>query len=201
MAHIDYYFSTVSPYAYLAGVRLEQIAAKHGASITYKPMDIMGLFPRTGGQPLPERHQSRLDYRLQELNRQSKKTGLPLNAKPMFFPTNPAPSSYAIIAAQNAGGGDLGSLCHALLRACWADEQDIAQDEVVQTCLTAHGYDAGLTFSGMLTGAETYAANTEEAVKSGVFGSPFYVVDGSEKFWGQDRLGDLDTYLGGGFDG
>jgi len=38
-------------------------------------------------------------------------------------------------------------------------------------------------------------------VKSGVFGSPFYVVDGSEKFWGQDRLDDLDTYLGGGFDG
>ena len=31
MAHIDYYFGTQSPYSYLAGDRLEQIASKHGA--------------------------------------------------------------------------------------------------------------------------------------------------------------------------
>lgn len=53
MAHIDYYFSTVSPWAYLAGNRLEEIAARHGATITYKPVDLGSLFPRTGGQPLP----------------------------------------------------------------------------------------------------------------------------------------------------
>ena len=34
MAHIDYFFSTLSPYAYLAGTRLEEVAAKHGATIT-----------------------------------------------------------------------------------------------------------------------------------------------------------------------
>lgn len=197
MAQIDYYFSTLSPYAYLAGTRMEEIAAKHEATVTYKPMDIMGLFPRTGGQPLPERHASRLDYRSQELRRQSKKTGLLLNEKPMFFPTNAAPSSYAIIAAQNAGGGDLGGLCHSILKACWSEEKDISQDEVIGACLTSHGFDAGLTFSGMLSGAEAYAANTENAVNNGVFGSPFYIVDGTEKFWGQDRLEDLELYLGG----
>ena len=45
MAHIDYYFSTVSPWAYLAGNRLEEIAARHGATITYKPIDLGSLFP------------------------------------------------------------------------------------------------------------------------------------------------------------
>ena len=30
MPHIDYFFSTLSPYAYLAGQRLEEIAAKLG---------------------------------------------------------------------------------------------------------------------------------------------------------------------------
>ena len=35
----------------------------------------------------------------------------------------------------------------------------------------------------------------EEAVRTGVFGVPFYVV-GEEMFWGQDRLDDLDTCLG-----
>ena len=31
----------------------------------------------------------------------------------------------------------------------------------------------------------------------GVFGVPFYIVDGSERFWGQDRLDDLDLHLSG----
>jgi 2-hydroxychromene-2-carboxylate isomerase len=43
-------------------------------------------------------------------------------------------------------------------------------------------------------GAETYADNLERAVASGVFGSPFYLI-GDERFWGQDRLDDLDAHL------
>lgn len=197
MARIDYYFSTLSPFAYLAGLRAEDIAARHGAELVYKPMDIMGLFARTGGTPPGERHPSRQAYRLQELRRQAKKTGLPIVLKPPFFPTNPAPSSYAIIAAQAAGGGDLGGLVHSLLRACWAEGKDIADEAVVQACLKAAGFDPGLTMSGMLTGAETYARNTEDAVEAGVFGSPTYVCDDGERFWGQDRLDDLDAHLAG----
>lgn len=197
MPHIDYYFSTVSPFAYLAGTRMEEVAAKHGASVTYKPMDLIGLFTQTGGTAPADRHPSRQELRAQEIRRQAKKNAMPINLQPAFWPTNPAPSSYVIIAAQNAGGGDLGGLCQAILRACWAEEKDISQDDVIQSCLTAHGFDAGLTLSGMLTGAETYAANTEDAVSNGVFGSPFYIVDGAEKFWGQDRIADLDAYLGG----
>ena len=48
----------------------------------------------------------------------------------------------------------------------------------------------------MLLAAETYMANLEEAVVRGVFGVPFYIV-GDERFWGQDRLDDLDLYLSG----
>lgn len=196
MAQIEYYFSTISPFAYLAGTRLEEIAARHGAQIVYKPFDIQALFPRTGGLPLKDRDDSRKAYRLQELRRQSAKTGLPINAQPMFFPTNAAPSSYAIIAAQKAGGGDPGRLVHAILRACWAEEKDIAEDAVIRAALEEAGFDPGLADSGLLSGAETYAANLEEAVAKGVFGSPFYIVD-EEKFWGQDRLEDLDLHLAG----
>ena len=195
MAHIDYYFSTVSPFTYLAGNRLEEIAAQHGATITYKPIDIGQLFSRTGGTPLPERHETRKAYRLMELARQSEKTGLPINPQPMFFPANSAPSSYAIIAAQKAGGGDLGKLVHSILRACWAEEKNISEDDVVKACLKAAGFDPGLSDSGLLVGAEVYMQNLEDAVKAGVFGSPFYVVNGDERFWGQDRLEDLDRYL------
>ena len=129
--------------------------------------------------------------------RQARKRGLPINLKPAHWPTNPAPSSYAIIAAQKAGGGDVGALVQGVLRACWAEERDIADDAVVRECLTRAGFDPALADSGLLTGAETYAANLEEAVEAGVFGAPFYVVDSGQMFWGQDRLDDLDLHLAG----
>jgi len=197
MAHIDYYFATISPFTYLAGTRLEAIAGKAGATITYKPLDIMALFARTGGTAPKDRHLSRQEYRVQEMARQAEKAGMPINLKPAFFPTNPAPSSYAIIAAQKAGGGDLGTLAHGLLRACWAEEKNIAEDDVIGDCLTAAGFDAGLANSGLLAGAEIYSANLEEAVARGVFGSPFYITGEEQRFWGQDRLDDLAAHLSG----
>ena len=197
MPHIDYYFATISPYTYLAGMRLEEIAAKHGATITYKPVDIMQQFARTGGQPPKERHVSRQEYRAQELPRQAKKLGMPFNLQPAHWPTNMAPSSYALIAAQNAGGGDLGVLTHAFTRAVWAEEKNIAEDAVIRECLEAAGFDPSLAESGLLEGAETYAQNLEDAVNAGAFGAPFYAVDDGARFWGQDRLEDLDLHLSG----
>ncbi|WP_299686145.1 2-hydroxychromene-2-carboxylate isomerase [uncultured Tateyamaria sp.] len=197
MAHIDYYFATLSPYTYLAGKRFEDVAQKHGASVTYKPLDVIALFGRTGGTPPKDRHPNRIEYRAQELVRQAKKHDLPFNLKPAHWPTNAAPSSYAIIAAQSAGGGDLGALVHSVLRAVWAEDRDIAQDDVVKACLSEAGFDPGLADSGLLSGAETYAANLEEAVNAGVFGAPFYIVDGDQRFWGQDKIEDLDAHLAG----
>lgn len=197
MPHIDYFFATISPFTYLAGTRLEEIAGAAGASITYKPLDIAGLFGRTGGTPPKDRHRSRQEYRLQELRRRAAKAGMKINLKPAFWPTNPAPSSYAIIAAQKAGGGDLGGLVHGLTRACWAEERNIAEDDVIRDCLQAAGFDPALADSGMLAGAEEYAANLEEAVSRGVFGAPFYITDADERFWGQDRLEDLELHLAG----
>ena len=62
MTQIDYYLSTISPYAYLAGDRLEKLADRHGARVTYRPLDIMQLFDRTGGVRPPARHPARMDY-------------------------------------------------------------------------------------------------------------------------------------------
>ena len=194
MAHIDYYFGTISPFTYLAGLRLEEIAGRHGAGITYKPLDPIALFPRTGGFAPKDRHPSRMTYRAQELRRWSARLGLPLTLKPAFWPTNPAPSSYAIIAAQ-AAGADVGALAHGFARACWAEERNIADPEVVAEVMQAAGLDPKLADRGMLNAAETYGSNLEEAVRTGVFGVPFYVV-GEEMFWGQDRLDDLDAFLG-----
>jgi len=202
MPVIDCYLTPASPWLYLAGARPAAIAARHGHDLRYKPCDPAQLFARTGGLMLNERHESRQAYRLQELRRWSAHLGMPLNLRPAHFPVNPAPAAYAIIAAQDlqlaGGGGDIHALVQALSRACWAEERDISDDTVIGDCLQACGFPRGLTMSGLLTGAETYGRNLNDAQENGVFGFPFYVV-GTERFWGQDRLDMLDRYLSGAF--
>ena len=68
---------------------------------------------------------------------------------------------------------------------------------MIRAALEANGFDPDLADKGMLSAAEEYARNLEDAVSAGVFGVPFYIVDGSERFWGQDRLDDLDLHLSG----
>ena len=197
MPHIDYYLATISPNCYLAGTRPAEIAAKYGASITYKPLDIMGLFSRTGGVPPGQRHVSRQEYRLIEIEREAGRLGMPVNVKPAHWPTNPAPSSYALIAAQSAGGGDIAAYVAGITRACWAEEKDIADDAVIKSCLENAGFDPSLSDSGLLAGAEAYEANLEDAVKAGVFGAPFFITDDGGRFWGQDRIDMLEAHLKG----
>ena len=196
MAVIDYYLSTLSPYVYLAGTRPQEVADRHGVTLRYKPLDLMTLFSRTGGQAPKDRHVSRQEYRAQELPRQAAKLGKPLNLKPAHWPTNAAPSCYAVIAAQEAGGGDLAALLQGFGTACWAEDRNIAEDSVVREMLEMAGFDPGLADSGMLSGAETYARNLEDAVNAGAFGAPFFVTEDGARFWGQDRIDDLDAHLG-----
>ncbi len=195
MVQIDYYLTPVSPWVHMAGARPARIAAAAGAELRYLPVDPTALFARTGGLPLAQRHESRRAYRMQELRRWSAHLGLPMVLEPRHFPTNPAPASYALIAAQAAGGGDMAALLAALTRACWEEERDIAEDAVIRDCLEGAGFDPGLADSGMLVGAETYARNLESAVAGGVFGFPFFIV-GDERFWGQDRLDMLAAHPG-----
>ena len=175
---------------------MEDVAKKHGCTISYRPLDIMGLFSRTGGTAPKDRHVSRQEYRLTEMRRAGIKNGMDINLKPAHWPTNPAPSSYAIIAAQKAGGGDMGALAHGFLRACWAEQRDISQDDVVRDVLSAAGFDPKLADADLVSSADEYTANLEQAINVGVYGAPFYIV-GEERFWGQDRVEDLDMHLAG----
>jgi 2-hydroxychromene-2-carboxylate isomerase len=194
MTRIDYYLSPISPFAYLAVLRLEEIAARHGAAIDYKPIQLARVFAETGTPPLQDRHPSRRRYRLQDIARLARAGGLPVNPEPRHFPTNPVPAAAAIISAKAAGGGDLGALVHGFLRAVWAEERDIAEDEVVRDVLAGAGFDPALAAKGMLSAVETLERTTDEALRRGVFGAPSYVV-GDEIFWGQDRLPLLEAHL------
>ncbi len=196
MAVIDYYCFPLSPFSYLAGLRLEAIAAQHGADIAYKPVELFRIFAETGTPLVKDRHPSRQRYRLQDIARVARMEGLPINLHPRHWPTNAVPASVALITAQQAGGGDVGRLLHAFTRAVWAEDRDIAEDSVVRDCLTEAGFDPGLADRGMLSGVEVLQRNTDEALRRGVFGAPSYGV-GDEIFWGQDRLPHLAAHLAG----
>ncbi|MCB1355352.1 MAG: 2-hydroxychromene-2-carboxylate isomerase [Maritimibacter sp.] len=201
MSQLDFYFSTISPYTYLSLPRFRALAEARGLDVTWKPLDIMALYARTGGTPLGERPQARQDYRLADLARQAQRAGLPIHVQPAHFPTNAAPASYAIIAAQKVaretGEGDLPGLVEAVLSACWAEQKNIAEDAVITAALAGAGFDPGLAMSGLFTGAEVYGRNLEEAVVAGVFGAPSFVTEDGAVFWGQDRLDDLAVHLEG----
>lgn len=196
MAHIDYFFSVFSPWTYLGGPRFAEITARHGASVTWKPLDLLALFDRTGGTRPAARHPNRMAYRAQELARWKARLGMVLE-QPAIYPPNPAPASYAIIAAQKAGGGDLPGLVQDILAATWVEGRDIGQDEVIREKLERNGFDPKLAMTGLFDGAITYEKNLEEAADRGVFGAPFWIVrETDQRFWGQDRLDFLDEHLG-----
>ncbi|SLN20466.1 2-hydroxychromene-2-carboxylate isomerase [Aquimixticola soesokkakensis] len=201
MPQIDYYFSVLSPFCYLASDRLEQICSDHGYAITYKPVDTLTLYDRIGSPRPNARWEGRQAYRLQELARLSKQLDMPLTLNPAHWPTNAAPASYAVIAAQTVaqreGKGDVGLLVRLLLGALWAEERDVAEDAVIADCLEGAGFSRALTMTGMLEGAEAYPRNLEDAVAAGVFGVPFYITPDDQRFWGQDRLRELDMTLQG----
>jgi 2-hydroxychromene-2-carboxylate isomerase len=192
---IDYYYSLVSPWTYFGHRRFQDIARRHGATIHYKPVNLGEIFPVSGGLPLAKRAPQRQAYRLMELERWRKILDLPLNLKPAYFPAAEWPAVGMVIATRQQGG-DCGALTEAMLRAVWAEERNIADPETLRKIAGENSMDA----DALLAAADTepvkseYAANTTEALETGVFGAPTYVFR-DELFWGQDRLDLLERVL------
>ena len=194
---IEYFFTPVSPFTYLGHQRLVDIAAKHGASIDVKPIDLGRVFPVSGGLPLKQRAAQRQAYRLVELARWSRHLGLPLNAQPRHFPVPPELASKWVLAAQSEHGaaGAL-KLSGAMLRAVWAEERNIADADTLAAIASEQGFDARALAerAGSADAGTRYDALTQEAIERQVFGAPTYIYR-DEPFWGQDRLDFLDRAL------
>jgi 2-hydroxychromene-2-carboxylate isomerase len=197
---VDYFFSTVSPWTYLGHERFRAMARKHGATINVRPCDLAGkVFPVSGGVPVKQRAPQRQAYRFLELKRWRAFLGLPLNLEPKFFPSDPEPSSRLIIAASQLSSEAAMTLTGAVLRACWAEERNVADADTLHAILRENGFDPeALTRHAQSAPVKAvYEAYTKEAIDKGVFGAPSYIVDG-ELFWGQDRLDFVERALAPG---
>jgi 2-hydroxychromene-2-carboxylate isomerase len=103
-----------------------------------------------------------------------------------------------VIAAQ-AAGLDAHLLSHAILRALWAEERDIAQPAVRKAVADENGFDGAALLAAETAPATVaaYAETTREAIARGVFGAPTYYWQG-RIYWGQDRIHFLDRDMATG---
>jgi carboxymethylenebutenolidase len=192
---VDYYFSPMSPWTYLGHGRFTEMLAHRGAQVRVKPVDYGKVFPVSGGLPLKQRALQRQAYRLVELRRFRDHLRVPINLEPKFFPVPTEDASVLIIAADQQHGADAAMrLAGAILRACWAEDCNIGDAQILAQIAADQGLDAAQLNGRSEQARSAYANYTQEAIERQVFGAPTYVVD-NELFWGQDRLEFLDRAL------
>ena len=195
---IDYYFSLVSPWAYIGHAPFMEIVRRHGLDVNYKPVFLGRVFAETGGLPLPQRHPARQRYRLVELQRWRDKRGLSFTLIPKHWPFDVTLADRFVIAL-NAAKTDPDPFLRRAFAAVWEDERNLGDAAVIAELADREGLDSAslLEMAQGATAEAIYALNLENAVSGDVFGSPAYVLDG-EVFWGQDRLDLLDDALASG---
>ncbi|MDB5795094.1 MAG: 2-hydroxychromene-2-carboxylate isomerase [Noviherbaspirillum sp.] len=193
----QYFFTPQSPFAYLGHERLVAMAKRHGAKIDIKPCDFGKVFNVSGGLPLAKRAPQRQAYRLAELKRWSEFLQVPLTLQPKFFPVSGDAAAKLIIAATLTHGTDAAlGVTGRVMRAVWAEERNIADEETLAGIASEAGHDGAALMKSSQTASvqAEYDRYTEEAIAANVFGAPWFIVD-DEGYWGQDRLDFVERAL------
>jgi 2-hydroxychromene-2-carboxylate isomerase len=166
--------------------------------VKFKPVELSEVFPHTGGLPLPKRHPARQRYRILELQRWREARGIALKIKPKHWPY-PVTLANRTVTAVAESGADPGPYTGRVFAAVWVEDQDCGDEATLAKLLRECGHDAEKMLASAKSDAigAIYSARGQEAVDANVIGSPCYVLDG-EVFWGQDRLGLLESMLKSG---
>lgn len=197
-ASVDYYFSMVSPWAYIGHDTFHDMVGRHGATVNYRPVALLEAFDRTNTPRLPDRHQTRKDYRMLELQRWREKRGLSFNLQPTHWPFPFETADRMVIAACQAGLDPSGFM-KIVFKGAWEEQRNMSEEAE----LTAAADAAGLSGAELLEAAksdataEAYRANTEALLEAGGFGAPTWFLNG-EMFWGQDRIDLLEDAVASG---
>ena len=191
---IDFYFDFSSPYGYFASARIDDIAARHGRSVVWRPILLGAVFKLTGQQPLPA-IPLKGSYAKHDLARSARLFGVPFRLPTKFPIAGQAPSrAYYWVADRDTAQAR--ALAQALYRAYFAEDRDISNPEVTANVAAKLDIDREALLTALNEPAvkERLKNEVDAAIERGVFGSPYVVVDG-EPFWGSDRLDQVDHWL------
>lgn len=189
MQTIEYFYSAHSAYAYIGSKLLMDIAKAGGRRIEHRPMDLRVVVAATGPGPHNSRTPERRSYFSgREIERWAEARDADILSWPTFHDNEIALSNGMLIAGL-LQGLDIDALAHRLLEGHWRDDADLADAATLERL----GLEAGIDPAPLLDAARSpealavYNANTDEAIRRSVFGSPTYFVDG-DMFYGQDHL-------------
>jgi 2-hydroxychromene-2-carboxylate isomerase len=190
---IEFFFDFSSPYGYLASRKIDELGARFGREVVWKPILLGAVFKLTGMAPLvgiPMKG----DYVQRDFARFARLLGVDFKLPDVF----PFSSIHAVRAFWwqeghgLAGGHDLAR--HLYIKAF--SGHDISSAQAVASAAAEIGIDSAALLAGIDSPEvkDRTRAESDAAIARGVFGSPFIVVDG-EPFWGADRLDQVEKWL------
>lgn len=196
---IEFFFDFSSPFAYLASRRIGPIAERHGRRVRWRPMMLGPALAATGAKPnvlVPIKG----DYFKRDMPRSARMMAIPYTM-PSRFPVVSLLAARGFYWLEETAIDRSVPFAEAVFNAFFVLDRDIADRTVLGDLLEQVGADPAAGLAGIAEPRikERLKEVTEEAVRRGVFGSPFIFVD-DEPFWGVDRLDHVERWLAeGGF--
>ena len=193
-APVDFYFEFSSPYGYIASQLAEDLERRVGRSMTWRPFLLGPVFKLTGSAPLVE-IPMKGEYSKRDFVRSARLHGVPFSY-PAKFPIGTVAAMRAFYWAHDRDPAKARALAKALYKAYFTEGKDISAAATVIDVAKSVGLDtealAKALEDPMLK--ERAKREVDGAIAAGVFGSPFFVVDG-EPFWGVDRIPMLEQWI------
>lgn len=192
-AQLVFWFDIHSPWAYLAARRINALAARQNAIVTWKPFQLPRLIEQIDGRRPLEESSAFVDWFQRDLLDWAEIEGIAIR----YHPRYPLPNSRALRACLHAGDhGLLDAFALAIFKAYWEKETDISDLEVIATIAGEVGLDGSATAAAATDPSykSRLEDNTTEAIEHGLFGTPTVECD-DKLFFGFDRLGLLERHL------
>ena len=194
---MDFYFDYSSPYGYFAAMKIDDLAARYGRSVNWKPILLGAVFKVTGGKPLPMLP-LKGDYAKRDIARSARFLGIPFKY-PSAFPIASQAPARAFYWVNERDPALARKLAKLLYQAYFAEDRDISSPETMADVAASLGLKRDEVLAAVNDPAvkDRLKNEVDAAIKLGVFGSPYLVIDG-EPFWGVDRFDQIERWLGAG---
>ena len=191
---LDFYFEFSSPYGYIASQQVEELGKRVGRQVNWRPMLLGPVFKVTGQAPLVE-VPMKGEYSKHDFERSARFHRVEYR-HPSKFPVGTVAALRAFYWQHDRDPAKARELARAIYKAYFADGVDIGAPERVLEIAASVGIDRAALASALEDPAvkERAKREVEAAINAGVFGSPFFIVDG-EPFWGNDRLAMVEEWI------
>jgi 2-hydroxychromene-2-carboxylate isomerase len=194
---IEFYFDFSSPYSYIAAEQVEELAARHGRTVHYLPTLLGVAFRVSGQRPLTD-IPVKGDYSRRDFARSARFAGLPF-AMPEAFPIGTVQAARAVLALQAGAPERGGDFVRRAFRGYFTQGRNLSDEGTLRQLLRESGADADAVLAATTRDdiKERLKQSVERGIARGVFGAPFFFIDG-EPFWGSDRLPQMERWLSAG---